>query len=233
MFSAGGSRLSLEEFEDVKNQMESFSLRFNNLVLEKKSQVLNSKQQHINHVNELERKIQNLRGEIEAIKARKAKTSKVIGETFDELSAKQSKVEEMNAQLQTLTEEKEKLETEIEAFKSLISGLEELLKSSQNNLNKQLAKDVGELTKYEMYLGLRIEAVDIDLLKFKFTNIDANDIDKEVWCELFVGEEKYKIMGTDPTLPNQIVGQIENDFNEHGEFILFLKDMRRVLRDAA
>ncbi|SGZ53442.1 CIC11C00000003151 [Sungouiella intermedia] len=233
MFSAGGSRLSLEEFEDVKNQMESFSLRFNNLVLEKKSQVLNSKQQHINHVNELERKIQNLRGEIEAIKARKTKTSKVIGETFDELSAKQSKVEEMNAQLQTLTEEKEKLETEIEALKSLISGLEELLKSSQNNLNEQLAKDVGELTKYEMYLGLRIEAVDIDLLKFKFTNIDANDIDKEVWCELFVGEEKYKIMGTDPTLPNQKVGQIENDFNEHGEFILFLKDMRRVLRDAA
>lgn len=233
MFLVGASKLSLEDFEQVKTEMEEFSLRFNNLILEKKSQVLNSKQQHINNFNELERKIHNLKLEIKANNVRKQKSAKVIGDTFDDLRAKQSKVEEMNEKFQTLSEEKQTLEKEIDALKSHVNGLEELLKSSQKNLSEQLAKDIGELTKYEMYLGLRIEAVDIDLLKFKFTNIDPNDIDKEVWCELFVGEEKYKVTGTSPSLLSQKVKQIENDFNRHGEFILFLKDMRVILRDAA
>lgn len=233
MFPVGASRLSLEEFEQVRNQMEEFSLRFNNLILEKKSQVLNSKQQHINGVNELERKIHNLKSDIEVNKVRKQKTAKVIGETFDDLRAKQLKVEEMNMKLQSLTVDKETIEKEIEALKSQVNDLEGLLKLSQKNLSEQPAKDIGELTKFEMYLGLRIEAVDIDLLKFKFTNIDAKNIDKEVWCELFVGEEKYKIMGTSPNLPTQKVQQIENEFNQHGEFILFLKDIRVMLRDAA
>lgn len=233
MFAVEANKLPLEEFEDVKNQMESFSLRFNNLILEKKSSVLNSKQQHINKVNELERRIQKLRSDIEASEVRKEKTVKMISETLEDLRAKQSKVEEMKEQLQTLTESKKTLEADIDALKTEVAQLEELLKYSQKNLNEQLAKDIGELTKYEMYSGLRIEAVDIDLLKFKFINIDANDIDKEVWCELFVAEEKYEILKTSPSLPSEQVKQIESDFNLHGEFILFLKAIRSSLRDAA
>lgn len=233
MFAVEANKLPLEEFEDVKNQMEQFSLRFNSLILEKKSLVLNSKQQHINKVNDLERQIQKLKSGIETGKSKREKTAQMISDTMEDLHTKQAKVDEMKQQLEELTALKEQLDGEIAALQTQVSRLEDLLKFSQTNLTEQLARDIGELTKYEMYLGLRIEAVDIDLLKFKFVNIDANDIDKEVTCELFVGEDKYRVLGTDPALPSEKVTPIENAFNEHGEFILFLRAMRTALRDAA
>lgn len=233
MFAAESQRLPLEEFEDVKNQMETFALRFNSLILERKSAVLNSRQHHTNKVNELERNIARLRKEIEASTARKSKTESAIGETLADLTSKQAKVDEMNTQLLKLTYAKLELETHIGELKAQVARREAQLAYSQQNLHDQLAKDRGELTKFEMYLGLRIEAVEADLLRFKFINIDAGDIDKEVWCELFISEEKYQIVTTSPSLPTEKVRQIENDFNRHGEFIVFLKTMRTALRDTA
>lgn len=230
---AVGTKLPLEEFEDVKAQMETFSLRFNSLILEKKSEVLNSKQHHINKLNELERRIHKLKADISASKLRKDRTEKMIADSISDLRSKQTKVDEMKEQLDSLTQSKETVEKEIASLKSEVALLEELLRYSQKNLGEQLARDIGELTKYEMYMGLRIEAVDVDLLKFKFINIDANDVDKEVWCELYIGEDRYKVTGTGPTLPVDKVAHIERELNEHGEFIIFLRAMRSSLRDAA
>lgn len=233
MFAATTTALPLDQIDELQNQMDAFAARFNALMTEKKTSILTASEQHNNQVNDLQRQIERLEAEIEANELRKEKTIKMINDTVDDLHAKNDKVEDLRKQLRNRTEVKELLDSEVKELKAELSHLEELLKFSQTNLNEQLARDVGELTKYEMYLGLRIEAVDIDLLKFRFGNIDANDIDKEVWCELSVGEERYRVVNTEPSLPTEKVAHIENLFNEHGEFLLFLKSMRSALRDAA
>lgn len=232
MFAVEATKPPLEEFEDVKQQMEKFSLQFNALVLERKSSILTSKQQHVTKVNELERRALTLREEIETCRVKKDKTADIINLTLEDLRTKQVKVDGLTRQLESLKESKDSLQKEVDAMKEEVSRLEESLKHARKNLNEQVSKDSDELTKFEMYLGLKVEAVDIDLLKFKFVNIDSNDIDKEVWCELFVGDDDYKIGRTFPLLPREQITKIQDDFNARGEFVIFLKVMRCALRDA-
>lgn len=231
MFAAGSNKPPLEEFDDVKKQMEQFSLRFNALILEKKSSILNSKQQHFTKVNELERRAQKLRDDISTYRLKKDKTVDVISLTVEDLRTKQLKVDGLTKQLETLVQAKTVLQKELDEMKEEDSKLEGALKHARTNLSEQVSKDSEELTKFEIYLGLKIEAVDIDLLKFRFNNIDSTDIDREVWCELFVGDEDYRVGRTSPPLPKEQVSKIEADFNYHGEFVIFLKAMRTALRD--
>ncbi|KAF5208902.1 putative kinetochore protein [Clavispora lusitaniae] len=232
MFAVSSNKPPLEEFDDVKKEMEQFSLRFNNLILEKKSAVVTSKQQHTSKINDLERRAQKLRDEIESQQIKKQKTVDSINSTLSDLRMKQVKVDGLTKQLESLRTTKENLQREVELVEKDYKREEELLVNIRQNLNDQVAKDMDELTKFEMYLGLKIEAVDVDLLRFRFANVDAQDIDREVLVELFVGDETYKVRRTQPALDQSRISQIEADFNQHGDFVVFLKTVRVALREA-
>lgn len=232
MFAVSSNKPPLEEFDDVKKEMEQFSLRFNNLILEKKSAVVTSKQQHTSKINDLERRAQKLRDEIESQQIKKQKTVDSINLTLSDLRMKQVKVDGLTKQLESLRTTKENLQREVELVEKDYKREEELLVNIRQNLNDQVAKDMDELTKFEMYLGLKIEAVDVDLLRFRFANVDAQDIDREVLVELFVGDETYKVRRTQPALDQSRISQIEADFNQHGDFVVFLKTVRVALREA-
>lgn len=222
----------LEEFKLVQNEMEIFSNRFNSLLLERKTALLLSKQQYINKVNELQRRLQRTKDEIETQSIRKRKMAGIIDSTLQGLHTKQVKVDGLDSQLNTLKGTREELERDVGSMKKEVQQLESALKFATNDMDAQTLKDYEELTKFEMYLGLRIEAVEIDLLKFRFVNIDPNDIDKDVWCELFVGDDDYKIGRTSPILLAEQTSPIMAEFNSQGSIITFLKAMRKALREA-
>lgn len=231
MFAVGSSKPPLEEFDDVKKEMEQFSLRFNSLILEKKSMVLSSKQQHINKINELERKTQKLRDEIETQQIKKQKTLDSIDLSLNDIRLKQAKVDGLTKQLETLRTTKTNLQREVDTVEKELRHEEEALANIRQNLSDQVSKDMDELLKFEMYLGLKIEAVDVDFLRFRFANVDAQDIDREVFCELFVGGENYEIRRTQPVLESLRIAQIEADLNRNGDFVVFLKTIRQTLRE--
>lgn len=231
MFAVGSPKPPLEEFDDVKKEMEQFSQRFNSLILEKKSAVLSSKQQHINKVNELDRRAQKLRDEIENQQIRKQKTLDSIDLSLNDIRLKQIKVDGLTKQLETLRSTKASLQPELDAAEEELRQEEEALANIRQNLSDQVSKDMDELLKFEMYLGLKIEAVDVDLLRFRFANVDSQDIDREVLCELFVGGPDYEIRRTQPVLDQLRLSQIEEKLNADGDFVVFLKSIRQSLRE--
>lgn len=232
MFAVGSTKPPLEEFDDVKKEMEQFSLRFNSLILEKKSAVLSSKQQHINKINDLDRRAQKLRDEIETQQIRKQKTLDSIDLSLQEIRVKQVKVDGLTKQLETLRTTKANLQREVDTVEKEFKHEEESLANIRQNLSDQVTKDMDELLKFEMYLGLKIEAVDVDLLRFRFANVDAHDIDREVLCELFVGGDNYEIRRTQPLLEPLRIAAIEAELNRNGDFVVFLKSIRQTLRES-
>lgn len=233
MFAVGSSKAPLEEFDDVKKEMEQFSVRFNSLILEKKSAVLSSKLQHTNKINELDRRAQKLRDEIEAQQIRKQKTLDSIDLSLNDIRMKQVKVDGLTKQLEALRTTSANLQLEVDAVEKEVRHEEESLANIRQNLSEQVSKDMDELLKFEMYLGLKIEAVDVDLLRFRFANVDAHDIDREVLCELFVGGDNYEIRKTHPLLEPLRVAAIGAELNRKGDFVVFLKSIRQALRESA
>lgn len=233
MFSVDSSRTPIAEFDDVKSEMEQFSQRFNAMIIERKSAILSSKQLSTNRVKELNRKAQQLREEINAYEDRKTKATALIQLTLESLRAKHAKQEALGELLERLQQTRLALEDETADIREEVKQLEESLVYTRKNLSNQVAKDFDELAKFETYLGLKIVAVAVDLLKFRFFNVDDKDADKELSCELHVGDEKYRLGKTDPELPLAISNEIEDAFNNHGEIVLFLKAVRTALRSAA
>lgn len=221
-----------EDFDDLKAQIDAFSAHFDRFILEKKTSVHNSKQRHINRINELQRNIQKLRDDIATHRIQRDKMAETIAATLLDLQAKQVKVDGLSAQLESLQQTQRVLDREIADMRADVLKLQAALDYAKSDLNLQTERDNEELTKFEMYLGLRIVAVDVDLLKFKFMNVDANDIDREVSCELYVGDDEYKLGRTVPVLPAEQTASAIAELNRHGEILRFLKEMRKLLRDA-
>ncbi|PVH18372.1 uncharacterized protein CXQ87_001297 [Candidozyma duobushaemuli] len=221
---------AVQEFNSLLKEMEDFTSRFQTFTLQKKSAISSSKSQHINRVKEFEKRARSLQAEIKATTEKSEKTEALAAQSLLDLQAKQEKVDALTAQSDSRLAAKDQLNRDIDNLRKEVAELENILKNTRSTLGDQAIKDAEELTKFEQYLGLRIEAVDIDLLKFKFVNIDPNNVDREVWCELNVAEQEYKVGLTNPNLPRDVILRIQKDLNMHGELVIFLQSMRNALR---
>lgn len=224
-------RSPLTDFSDVKQEMEVFSNAFQQFILDRKNTILISRQQHKLKERELESRIRKVSEDIDQAAVKGEKTKNLIAISLQDLKSKQSKVDVLASQVQSRTEMKRSLNTDIEYLRKEVGELESGVRDTKLTLSEQVSRDNEELTKFEMHLGMKIESIEIDILRFKFVNISPTDIDREVWCELLLNEENYRIGLTYPSLPQQTVLKIELDLNTHGKIIVFLKEMRSVLRD--
>lgn len=222
----------LEEFGHVRKEMEDFSSRFHSLILDRKSSMQSKKQQYMSQIKTLETRRLKLQDEIESIKIKKGKTSAVINSSLADLRNKQNKVEALSQQLKVLQDDKLLLRQENDTLKEQVRVLQTSLTHTQNDLEAQLRKDEEELTKFEAYLGLKIEAIEENVLNFRFFNVDANNIDSEVTCELNFGGDSFILGATSPKLRPDEVASLTRDLNTHGEIVVFLRQIRKTLRDA-
>lgn len=224
---------AVQEFSLLRQEMEDFSLRFQAFTLQQKLNILSSKLQHVNRVKELEKRARALQAEIAATTEKAEKMESIVEQSLHDLQTKQEKVDALTVQLESRKAAKDQLQRDVDSMRKEVAELEEAFKSTRSTLGDQAFKDAEELTKFEQYLGLRIEAVDIDLLKFKFVNIDPNNVDREVWCELNVAEQEYRIGLTNPNLPRDMILRIQKELNLHGELVVFLQLIRVALREAS
>lgn len=221
---------AVEEFSLLRKDMEDFTLRFQAFTLQQKLSILTLKLQHVNKVKELEKHAKTLQTDIAATREKFEKREATVDQSIRDLQAKQEKVDALSKQLENRKATKSQLQRDVDDMKREVADLEATLSNTRLVLGEQALKDSEELTKFEQYLGLRIEAVDIDVLKFKFVNIDPNDVDREVWCDLSVAEQEYKVGLTSPNLPKDVLLQIQKDLNLHGELVIFLQQIRKALR---
>lgn len=100
-------------------------------------------------------------------------------------------------------------------------------------LNKQIALINPELFFWEQTLGLRIEGVQEDVLRFVFTNIDDNDFDRSFSCTLDLSQHDYKIIKCNPDLGKHILDPIIKNLNKSRKINVFLKQLWKAFKNKA
>lgn len=223
----------IDEFEAIQNQMNEFSQKFESALTRKRAQIINDKQQHYVKVNDLKNQEAQLQSDIENFRSKETKIKDTIKKTMEDLQLQQLKIDELKRKQHALNQEKANVQGEIDELNHKIQSKSESISQSQRSLSEQARRDSPELLKYEQYLGLRIQVLGQDSLKFTFGNIDPNDYAKEVWCSLLVGGILYKLDETFPPLSHDEKAEIIDELNEKKDFVSFLKSIRLKLISAS
>lgn len=224
---------SLDDIATLQAEMKQFSTEFQNYTSVTTFNLHKLKQEHNLIIRELNNQKKKLLDENKSLIGKITEINETRDSTLQSLSSKQEKVHALAEQSQALQEMKKDLQKEIEEARIDLERLERSYSEVRKNMSFQSRKDFEELTKYEAYMGLKVEAVANDHLMFKFSNINSNSVDEEVYCHLHVGGEEYKVGELFPALSAEQTRSIEADLNEHGEIILFLKQVRNALRIAS
>lgn len=225
-------RRNFDEFSKIKDDMQKVSVQFEDFLSSKSMALHKAKQQHNALIRELAQQKKKLQDEKNSIKAANEQNENTKAGNLQALKHKQQKVDELLEELLDLRESKMDIQTEIDEVKFDIERLERSFNEVQENMSIQNKNDLEELSRYEAYTGLKVEAVANDHLRFRFSNINPNDANEEVYCHLYVGGEDYKVGESHPPLSAEQTLQIEADLNRHGEIMLFLKQIRNILRSS-
>ena len=224
---------SFDDFGTLQTRMNDLTVDFDAYINRTRTEVITSKQDHYGRVTELKSRQAQLEMEISALQQKEKKVKDTITRTLEELQVQQLKVEELRLKEQAQLREREELQKQMAILLQQVRQAEDSLRNQKLDLQAQMLRDHPELAKFEHYLGLRIEAIKEDCVRFIFYNVFWNDVDREVYCQLNVGEDKYIIDGTSPVLEAEVLNRMESLLNDNKNFGKFLKHVREELRDAA
>ncbi|ODV80131.1 uncharacterized protein CANTADRAFT_25843 [Suhomyces tanzawaensis NRRL Y-17324] len=227
------TQTSIEEFSVLQAEMKEFSAQIERKLTEKRAQLISEKQEHYIKVNELRSEEARLQNDITNLESKESKTKENLRGALEGLRAQRDKVDELIRKQEQLVDQRNELQQLVSELQKSIQESTHELERSEKSLTTQIRRDYPELLKFEQYLGLRIEAVSIDLIRFVFTNIDTNDFDREFWIQVNVGSETYKVGPSNPEVSPEQLTKLETDFNAHKELVRFLKAARNLFKEMA
>lgn len=140
-------------------------------------------------------------------------------------------IENFTAKRDEMAEMRKNLVKQMEEVREAIRKKKELQNNERRALNQQMALISPEVYFWEQTLGLRIEGVQEDLLRFIFTNVDEKDYNRAFSCMLDLSEADYKIVKTSPELSPEVVESILKVLNESRRINMFLKSLRKAFKD--
>ncbi|KAI5957112.1 SPC25 [Candida jiufengensis] len=226
----GSFQKQTNEFETLKLTMEEFVNDIDLKLSNKQSIYLNQQQQHKQQIQELNQITKNLQSEIRKLDEKESQTTIKLNEALHNLESSNLKIEELQSQKQNLINKKTQQETLITSLKQqIIQGQSQLTKTTKD-FEHQFQLNLIELSKYELYTGLKIKPKSINEILFSFFNLNPENNENEYSILLGIDDDLYKVLKTEPSLPNDKVDELCDELNKHQRLIRFLKGIRNLFK---
>lgn len=223
---------SIQEFFLLQTELGAFTSKIDEILTGKRRGIINDKQSHYVLVNELKNEHLRLNNEISSLTDKQNKLKHNLSNNLEALQSQQSKVDDLVAKQQVLVASKQEIAGEIDGLNDNIHLLNEQITKSSDNLVVQNNQDSIEIYKFEKFLGLTIYVKSPQLIRFVFNNIDPNNIDKDVWFDLDLSNDRLKVLSSGPEIPSDTVNQLEIEFDSDKNFVKLLKLIRALLKQA-
>lgn len=223
---------SIQEFFLLQTELGAFTSKIDEILTGKRRGIINDKQSHYVLVNELKNEHLRLNNEINSLTDKQNKLKHNLTNNLEALQSQQSKVDDLVAKQQVLVASKQEIAGEIDSLNDNIQLLNEQITKSSENLLLQNNQDSIEIYKFEKFLGLTIYVKSPQLIRFVFNNIDPNNIDKDVWFDLDLSNDRLKVLSSGPEIPSDTVNQLETEFDSDKNFVKLLKLIRALLKQA-
>lgn len=220
-----GIQNKLNEYDALKVEMAKFLVIVDKTLSEKQAKF--SHEAHIHRQQTIEQKSANeeLRRQLDALSSKESSVQQKANTVMKKLKENEAVVykdcqetielrekrSQINAQIEKLNEEKERVQVELE------SSFDAYDQRMQSHLNLALV--------YGLFSGLRIEPVNDDQIKLSFFNLDPNNLERNFSVVMNLGGEDYQIEETSPQLPRDFLENAQKELNQHRRLSRFLQQV--------
>lgn len=220
-----GIQNKLNEYDALKVEMAKFLVIVDKTLSEKQAKF--SHEAHIHRQQTIEQKSTNeeLRRQLDALSSKESSVQQKANAVMKKLKENEAVVykdcqetielrekrSQINAQIEKLNEEKERVQVELE------SSFDAYDQRMQSHLNLALV--------YGLFSGLRIEPVNDDQIKLSFFNLDPNNLERNFSVVMNLGGEDYQIEETSPQLPRDFLENAQKELNQHRRLSRFLQQV--------
>ncbi|KAJ5589500.1 Chromosome segregation protein Spc25 [Penicillium verrucosum] len=220
-------------FEDLRNTMAQFTVKFDAFIERGRKRVLEERNQF--HINLAEYE------EDERMRQRDIEILNLKSQTHEQTLQKEAaEAAEMHAAISSITLERDsrlakrdRLKQQIAETQKAISQKVEAQKSHAQHLDAQSRLNFPELEFWQDYLCIRIEGAGReDRLKFVYSHLLEKDWEAEAWFELGTASRDYEVFHTRPKVDRDGLEHVVDLVNDDRDFGAFLKRMRKLFVEA-
>ncbi|KAI9753466.1 MAG: kinetochore-associated Ndc80 complex subunit spc25 [Chaenotheca gracillima] len=219
-------------FEDLRDRMNKFTIRFDEFIEKGRKRVLEERNQFRMNVAELQEDQRMRKKDIEILSLKSNTHAQVLQKESQETSEMHTAITAVTAQRDARATARDRLRGQISETQKLITQRLNAQKEHARHLDSQAHFNAPELEFWQDYLCLRIEgAGGNDRIKFVFSHVDGRNWEKEAWFELGMGKREYEVLQYRPKIETEKVDKAVDRLSDSRDLGVFLKDMRELFVD--
>lgn len=236
-------------FDDLRDRMAKFTVRFDNFIEQGRKRVLEERNQFRMNIVELQGHYTtplgytrtNLMIEDQRMKKKDIEILSSKASTHQQMLSKEAaETNEMKAAIASLTAQRDSHQATRESLKQQIAETQKEIgarlaaqRAYAQHVNSQSRFNIPELEFWNSTLSLTIEGAGLDdRIKFIYTHIDNRDWTKEAWFELDTSKRDYEIPHCKPKLEKEKIERVLEKVNEGRSLQILLKGMRDLFKEA-
>ncbi|KAK9459420.1 chromosome segregation protein Spc25-domain-containing protein [Lipomyces oligophaga] len=218
------------DFTKLCQKMDNFQARFDEYIASERKRVLEERNRFDKQIQDGKEQEQKMITQIDYYRKKE-------DDICQEITREQQEIKDTEKSIESFDSQKRELTLQLEAIMKQISEVQMQNERRRNERSQERARilqqtslNVPELEFWEKYLGLRIEAVHDDHLKFVFTLVDDSNWDKEYYAVVDLSCHDYQVPESQPELATEVLEPILARLNSSREFGRFLKEIRAGLK---
>ncbi|AOW00702.1 putative kinetochore protein SPC25 [Yarrowia lipolytica] len=218
--------------EDIVTGMEELKIVMSAALERQRSQLVQSRQDVNRVLKELEEESKGVSLEIESHMARQHDLRLQISELDKQIEDSKGTIVEYSRRRSELESKVEAAQRACDEGRQRLEEQQSLRRRQVQHVMEQSVRNVPELMYMEDLLGMKIEAVQYDQLRFVFVKLDPNDYAREFAFVLDMADVNYRVEQLEPTLDLSVVDRVVGKLNSSRNFPQFLKEIRQAFKDA-
>ncbi|KHJ30819.1 putative kinetochore protein spc25 [Erysiphe necator] len=221
------------EFDELRNRMAKFTIKFNNFIEQGRRQILDERNQFRLTIAELKEDQRMKKRDIEILAQKSNTHEKIMAKEAAETEEMKSAISSLTAQRDAQLATKETLLHQITEVQKQVDDKLAAQRAHARHLDEQARFNLPELDIWTSNLCLEIDGANQnDRLNFTFTHVDDQDWTREASFELDFSKRDYIITCCKPNLKKIDVDKVLDKLNECRDLRVLLKGMRELFVEA-
>lgn len=215
-----------KRFEDMKAKSLESLQSFVDFHLDEREKIRGSTQQYFGACAELTARRSKQKDRIDTLREERTELEEKIRGSFLDLDSHRSVIREMTVKRAQNSARIESLQLQLNNIRGLVDSSLREKDDQQAFIDQKESKILRDSSECERLLGLKVDSIDGNIVRFSFTNIDPNDLERQFTADIDLGPLSYKFVKTMPMLPREIMLSLEEKLNVTQNMKLFLKTLR-------
>ncbi|EPY53611.1 kinetochore protein Spc25 [Schizosaccharomyces cryophilus OY26] len=212
-------------YNDLKSKISNFNSIFDRFLQDERKQLLNNRNEYLKEHSNIYENQKKTEKTLDHLRAREQSLNELLEKERVEREATEQEIQTIQGKADSMRKRRQTVVDEIERCRLVLTTKRQTKEDLDSLKRKQEQLNMPELQFWQDYLGLRMEGVHEEVIRFVFTNIDEKDWNKPFSFQINLAQIDYKVTHCRPPVPN--LDDLVNKLNQSRDFYQFLRDIRK------